>query len=262
MKQLALTHDLPVLQPQRLRAKHLADIEADVLVVVAYGQILRPEVLGYPKHGGINVHASLLPRWRGAAPIQRAILAGDKQTGVCIMQMDEGLDTGDILCRREVEISEDDTTGSLTEKLAEAGCVALAQTLDALEAGDLSPEPQPEAGVTWADKIDKHEARLLWEKDAVELSRAVRAFNPEPGAWALIDGMRVKIWQALAVPGQVAVTPGQILSFGRSGIEVACGKGRLLLTRVQLPIGKGSVVTAADLLNARRDEFTPGHHFE
>lgn len=240
----------------------MAGITADLMVVVAYGQILRPAVLQLPRKGCVNVHASLLPRWRGAAPIQRAILAGDRRTGVCIMQMDDGLDTGAVLCRREIVIDTEDTAGSLTEKLAEAGCAALIDTLDAIAAGTASAEPQSPEGITWAGKIDKAEAQLDWALDALALARSVRAFNPEPGAYSFIAGMRVKVWQAKASDISAGGRPGEIVDFSRDGIDVACGRGRLRLERVQLPVGKGKVVNAADLINARRTEFAPGCRFE
>lgn len=267
VKQLATVHDLPLLQPRRLRASSLEGVTADIMVVVAYGQILKPEVLQWPPRGCINVHASLLPRWRGAAPIQRAILAGDSVSGVCIMQMDEGLDTGDVLCRREVTITPDDTAGTLTDKLAEAGGAALIETLDAIEQGAAAATRQPAKGITWANKVDKSEARLDWTQRASQLSRCVRAFNPDPGAYAFISGMRVKVWQARAIhvpapsaPGEAP--PGQIVASTRQGIDVVCGEGQLRLERVQLPVGKGKVVGAADLINARRTEFAVGQRFD
>lgn len=262
VKQLALTHQIPVLQPKRLRLEDLKGITADIMVVVAYGQLVKPDVLTFPDKGCINVHASLLPRWRGAAPIQRAILAGDRSSGICIMQMDEGLDTGDVICRRTVPIAESDTAGSLADKLAEAGCGALLETLGAIGAGSFDPKPQPEDGVTWADKITKTEARLAWHEDAEQLARCARAFNPDPIAYTFINGMRVKVWQARATDRTPTARPGEIVSFTRAGIEVACGRGCLLLTQVQLPVGKGAILSAADLINARRDAFLPGRLFE
>lgn len=240
----------------------LEELKADIMVVVAYGQLLKPEVLEFPARGCINVHASLLPRWRGAAPIQRAILAGDSLSGVCIMQMDEGLDTGDVLCRREVAITGEDTAGSLTDKLATAGCAALIETLDGIEAARITAQPQLNENITWADKISKAEARLSWDQDAAQLARCVRAFNPDPGAYAFIDGMRVKVWESVAMNVSPRAVPGEIVSFTRDGIQVACGRGCLLLTRVQLPVGKGRLLSAADLINAKRAEFSPGRRFD
>ena len=262
VKRLAEAEGLPLLQPRRLRAADLAGVDADLMIVVAYGQILKAEVLDFPRLGCINVHASLLPRWRGAAPVQRAILAGDTKTGVCIMQMDEGLDTGAVLDRKEVAIAPSDTAGSLTEKLARAGCEALLTTLDGLEAATLSPEPQPEEGVTWADKIGKAEAQLRWTDDAAQLERCVRAFDPDPGAYTFMDGMRIKVWQAKAIDVTTTDKPGRIVAFSKEGIEVACGRGHLLVRKLQLPVGKGKVVSAADLLNGRHDEFGPGNNFD
>lgn len=261
VKQLAVQQGLTVLQPRRLARADIEPLEPDVMVVVAYGQLVKPDVLDVPRHGCINVHASLLPRWRGAAPVQRAILAGDDRTGVCTMQMDEGLDTGDVLVTREVSISAKDTAGSLTEKLALAGCDALLETLERLESGELERHPQPETGVTWANKIEKAEARIDWTCSARDIALAVRAFNPDPVAHTFLDEIRVKVYEASPRERHEDAEAGEIISMSSAGIEVACPEGSLLLTRVQLPIGKGAIVTGRDLVNARRQEFSKGKRF-
>lgn len=261
VKALATSRGLPVLQPRRLRASDIADFHADVLVVVAYGQILKAEVLKTPATGCINVHASLLPRWRGAAPIQRAIMTGDRQTGVSIMAMDEGLDTGAVYIQQTVEIATDDTSRTLADKLAAVGSKALAQTLDRIAAGDAHTMPQPTEGVTWANKITKEEAHLDWRRSATQLAREIRALNPDPIAYGFVGDLRVKIWQAREGAPHTDAAAGEIVSFTREGIEVACGEGTIMLTRVQLPIGKGTILGAADLINGGRRELTAGNHF-
>lgn len=259
VKRLAAGHRIPVIQPERLSAEHIRGFQPNVLVVVAYGQLLRRDVLDLPRYGCINVHASLLPRWRGAAPIQRAILAGDTVTGVCTMQMDEGLDTGDILARIEVPIDDDDVAGTLADKLARAGRALLIDTLDSIAEGKLTPVQQGDTGATYANKIDKAEAKIDWELSSRQIERAVRAFNPDPVAYATLEGMRIRIWNARAQDTVNEKTPGEILEIDKQGIDVACGSGILRLLRLQLPIGKGSVLTPADIVNARRPEFRVGN---
>jgi methionyl-tRNA formyltransferase len=261
VKRLAVQQGLTVLQPRRLARSDIEPLTPDVMVVVAYGQLVKPDVLDVPRYGCINVHASLLPRWRGAAPVQRAILAGDHRTGICTMQMDEGLDTGDVLVTREVAIAGDDTAGSLTEKLAPAGCDALLETLTRLESGELERHPQPETGVTWANKIEKGEAHIDWDRSAPDIALAVRAFNPDPVAYTFLDELRVKVYEASARERREDAEAGEIISMSSEGIEVACAEGSLLLTRVQLPVGKGAIVTGRDLVNARRQEFSKGKRF-
>jgi methionyl-tRNA formyltransferase len=196
-----------------------------------------------------NVHASLLPRWRGAAPIQRAILAGDTQTGVCLMRMEAGLDTGPVMLRREIDIAADDTGGSLHDKLAVLGAQALGEGLRRTLAGEtLTALPQPEAGITYAHKLEKSEARLDWNESAIVLERKVRAFDPWPVAEADLAGERVRVWGAQAMPGNGA-SPGAVIAATKHGIDVACGDGVLRVTRLQRAGGR--VVTAADYLNAR-----------
>jgi methionyl-tRNA formyltransferase len=222
------------------------------MVVVAYGLILPKAVLSIPTHGCWNVHASLLPRWRGAAPIQRAIQAGDSESGVCLMQMEAGLDTGPVLLRQHCAIGASDTGGHLHDRLAELGAQVLSDGLGLLRAG-IKPiaQPQPEAGVTYAHKLDKAEARLDWAQDAQALERTVRAFNPWPIAEAQLAGERVRIHGAVALPDNQGKAPGTLLAASRDGIDIACGQGALRLRVLQREGGKA--ITAADYLNARRD---------
>ncbi|MEX2365398.1 MAG: methionyl-tRNA formyltransferase [Pseudohongiellaceae bacterium] len=261
VKELADAEKLPLRQPSRINADIISEFSPDIMVVVAYGQLLRPEVLRVPPFGCINVHASLLPRWRGAAPIQRAILAGDSLSGISIMQMDEGLDTGDVFARHEVVIDPEDTAASLTDKLAHCGCGALIDVLDRLADGNVKALPQAREGVTYAPKVTKSEARIDWRDSADKIERSIRAFNPYPVAWCYLNGMRVKIWYAEAKHCHHEKPPGEIIAFTKEAIEVACGTGSLLLRHLQLPVGKGKVVTTSDLVNARKDEFTSGNRF-
>lgn len=238
VKQLALRHGIEVCQPLSLHKdaaarQKIADIGADAMIVAAYGLILPQAVLDMPRFGCLNIHASLLPRWRGAAPIQRAILAGDAQTGVCIMQMEAGLDTGPVLARVSTPIAPDDTAASLHDRLAQLGARLLADTLPRLP---LPAEPQPQAGVSYAAKIDKAEAQIDWRCSAVELDRRIRAFNPFPVAQTSLHGTPIKIWAARPVAGQGA--PGTVLAVDKAGIHVACGAGALCLTELQKAGGK------------------------
>lgn len=229
---------IPVYQPEKLREpdshRPIREANPDVMVVAAYGLILPQAVLDIPRHGCLNIHASLLPRWRGAAPIQRAIEAGDRETGICIMQMEAGLDTGPVLLTSVVPIEESDTAGSLHDKLAPAGATAIVGALKNLD--NLAPCPQPEAGVTYAAKIRKEDAKLDWAQDSTSLASKVRAYNPVPGAWTLWNGEQLKIWQAVPVPGQGS--PGTVLESGADGLVVACGSGALKLTELQKAGGK------------------------
>lgn len=233
VKQEAEKHGIPVYQPASLKdpATHapIKAVCADVMVVAAYGLILPQAVLDIPVRGCLNIHASLLPRWRGAAPIQRAIEAGDKETGICIMQMEAGLDTGPVLLEKRIAILDSDTGASLHDKLAELGAQAIVEALARLD--ELNPVPQPEQGVTYASKLNKEEARLDWTLPAQELARRVRAFNPAPGAWTLFDGEPLKIWQAEAVPGKGR--PGEVLQAGPDALVVACGEEALKLIELQ-----------------------------
>jgi methionyl-tRNA formyltransferase len=254
VKRAALAAGLPVKQPENFRDPaalgRLRAYAPDLLVVVAYGLILPKKVLAIPRLGGWNVHASLLPRWRGAAPIQRALLAGDEQTGVCLMQMAAGLDTGPVLLRRALAIAPDDTGGSLHDRLAVLGSQLLAEGLQRAANGQPLPaEAQPEQGVTYAHKLDKAEALLDWNEAASVLERKVRAFNPWPVAEAALAGETVRIWSAMALPAGHTQTPGSILAAGRDGIDIACADGALRLLDVQRAGGRR--ITAADLVNAR-----------
>ncbi len=252
----AIARGIPVFQPESLKdeaaQQQLRNLQPDLMVVVAYGLILPKAVLAIPTHGCWNVHASLLPRWRGAAPIQRAIQAGDAETGVCLMQMEAGLDTGPVLLRQHTPIQPTELGGQLHDRLAELGAQVLGDGLGLLRAG-LKPiaQPQPAEGVTYAHKLDKAEARLDWSADAVSLERTVRAFNPWPIAEAQLAGERVRIHGAVALPDNQGGAPGTLLAASRDGIDIACGQGALRLRVLQREGGKA--ITAADYLNARRD---------
>ena len=256
----AIARGLPVLQPESLRKPEsqqaLRDLAPDLLVVVAYGLILPQAVLDIPAFGCWNVHASLLPRWRGAAPIQRAIEAGDAETGVCLMRMEAGLDTGPVLMSRAIPIGLDETGGQLHDRLSELGAQVLADGLGLLRAG-LVPvaQAQPDEGATYARKLDKAEARLDWCRPAAELARKVRAFEPWPVAEAQVAGERLRIHGAVALDAGHAAAPGTLLAAGREGLDIACGEGVLRLRVIQRDGGKA--ITAADYLNARRDLVSP-----
>ena len=255
VKREALGRGIPVLQPENFKAAAtraaLRALKPDLMIVVAYGLILPQSVLDIPTHGCWNVHASLLPRWRGAAPIQRAIEAGDHETGVCLMQMHKGLDTGPVLLSQRIEIGSD-TGGQLHDRLALLGAQVLADGLGLLRVGVRPvPQPQPEAGVTYARKLDKAEARLDWSRPAGELARRVRAFNPWPMAEATIAGERLRIHGAVALPLAHDAAPGTLLAASRDGLDIACGEGALRIRVLQRDGGKA--ITAADYLNARAD---------
>jgi len=256
VKQEALRLGLPVQQPERLRDPQvqawLRALAPDLMVVVAYGLLLPQAVLDIPVYGCWNVHASLLPRWRGAAPIQRAIEAGDRETGVCLMQMEKGLDTGPVLLSQAIPIGPDETAGELHDRLAELGARVLADGLGLLRAGlRPQPQPQPDTGATYAHKLDKHEARLDWTQPAQVLANKVRAFQPWPVAEAMLAGERVRIHAAQALAQTTDASPGTVLATRRDGIDIACGEGVLRLLRLQRDGGRP--VTAQDYLNARRD---------
>lgn len=258
VKQCALARGLPLYQPQTLRSPEaetrLRAIGADVLIVAAYGLILPAPILSVARHGAINIHASLLPRWRGAAPIQRALLAGDVETGVSIMQMDEGLDTGPVFARRSMSLGPNDDFGSVHDKLAEIGAELLLEVLAAIQSGTARTTPQPGGGVTYAAKIDKSETWLRWEKSAAELERTVRAFRPAPGAQARFRGEPLKIWRARAENG--TGTPGSIIDATK--LHVACGAGALAIEELQ-PAG-GRRMAVGDFLRGHRIES--GMRFE
>jgi methionyl-tRNA formyltransferase len=251
VKQRALELKVPVHQPESLKSDEarqaIQDAKPDVMVVVAYGLILPKSVLAIPHHGCLNIHASLLPRWRGAAPIQRAILAGDAETGVAIMQMDIGLDTGDVLAELKTSIREDDTSQRLHDRLAKLGAEALMLVLDALP--DVHPRKQAVAGVTYAEKLSKEEARLDWQRSAEELARAVRGYNPWPVAYTHYEGQPLRIWRASWMPSDAGIAPGTVLNAGRDGIDVATGKGILRILELQAAGGRAQ--SAADFANGR-----------
>ncbi|HRO36625.1 methionyl-tRNA formyltransferase [Thauera sp.] len=242
VKQLALAHGIEVDQPEKLRTDEqrarLAACAPDVLVVAAYGLLLPPAVLALPRLGCINIHASLLPRWRGAAPIHRAIEAGDAQTGITIMQMDEGLDTGPMLLRRTLPIAADDTTASLHDRLAALGGECIVEALGTLVAGGLAATPQPAEGVTYAAKIGRAEADIDWSRSAAEIERAMRAFDPFPGAVSTLRDTAIKCWKAQVVAGEGEGEPGRVLAVDADGIVVACGRDALRCTVLQRPGSK------------------------
>ena len=255
VKRLAEAHGIPVLQPPSLRAKEvqagLREHVPDVIAVAAYGLMFPAELLALPVGGCINVHASLLPRWRGAAPIQRAILAGDERTGVSIMLMDTGLDTGDVLASSATPIHASDTAGDLHERLAALGADLLVDTLDHLCEARAKARPQDASGTIHAARIQKHEARLDWRRNAVELDRLVRAMNPEPGAFTTLPGtraegkrQRLKIWRARPVTGTDTKPPGCVMVMNRNEIQVAAGRGHIALLEVQREGGRRMSIEA------------------
>jgi methionyl-tRNA formyltransferase len=271
VKQFAAAHGIAVAQPRslRLQGKYPDDASAarealqaarpDVLVVAAYGLILPQWVLDLPRLGCLNIHASLLPRWRGAAPIHRAIEAGDAETGVTIMQMDAGLDTGAMLLVERIAIAPDATTGSLHDQLAALGARMIVEALELAACGGLQPRAQPAEGVTYAHKIDKAEAAIDFAQPADAIARRIRAFDPFPGATARIGGETVKLWRAQALPrGRGSVEAGTIVALDEHGIGVACGEGRLEVTQLQRAGGKR--LAAADFL--RGFALQPGQRFE
>ena len=256
VKQAALELGLRVAQPEKLRnnaeaLQMLKEVEADVMVVAAYGLILPQDVLDTPKHGCLNIHASLLPRWRGAAPIQRAIEAGDAETGVCIMQMDIGLDTGDVVSEHRYTIQPTDTANEVHDALMNLGAAAIVADLQQLKTeGRLKSVKQPEEGVTYAQKLSKEEARIDWNESAAVIERKIRAFNPVPAAWVEYQGKPMKIWRAEAVAQQGRA--GEVLSCSVDGLIVACGENALKITELQ-PSGSKRMPIAA---------FAAGHKIE
>ena len=258
VKKLALEHQLPVFQPQSLKdpeqQRILSELQADIMVVVAYGLILPQAVLDAPRLGCINVHASILPRWRGAAPIQRAIEAGDSETGVTIMQMDAGLDTGAMLSISRCEIDSNETSASLHSKLEKLGAPALLHTLESLGSGLAVAVEQDDQLSCYAAKITKQEALIDWSQSAQMLDRQIRAFNPFPAAYTTLGELRIKIWQAEPTAAS-GLAPGQIISANNAGLLVSCGEQSLLLTEIQLP-GK-SRMAVSEVLKSRGELFAP-----
>lgn len=252
VKRFALEHGIPIAQPASLKDAGTQDllrtVGADLMVVAAYGLILPSGVLSTPRLGAINIHASLLPRWRGAAPVQRALLAGDRETGVCIMQMEAGLDTGPVLLSEAIPIRDEDNAQTLHDRLAQLGAELIIRALDDLERGTVSPRPQSVEGATYAAKIDRSEARIDWTRSAVEIWRKVRAFNPYPGATSRLGNEELKIWQA--APSPQSGPAGTVLEAHARGIVVACGEGSLKIEALQRAGGRR--LTPAEFLRGHR----------
>ena len=263
VKELALKHDIPVYQPKSLRndeaQKELTDLNADLMVVVAYGLILPQEVLDTPTFGCINVHGSILPRWRGAAPIQRAIEAGDKESGVTIMQMDVGLDTGDMLIKACCPINEKDKASDLHDRLIEVGRPALVEAIDAISEGSIKAEKQDDDEACYAHKMSKEEAHLDWSKSAAQLDCQVRAFNPWPVTTTRLDDLGIRIWEAEAVAEDSGKEPGTLVNADKNGLDIACASGILRVTKLQLAGSRA--MSAQDLLNSKKDLFPVGKQF-
>lgn len=266
VKQVALETGLPVHQPESLKSDEaqteLAGLAPDVMVVAAYGLILPPAVLAIPVHGCLNIHASLLPRWRGAAPIQRAIAAGDTETGVTIMQMATGLDTGDMLLKQTTAIGPRDTGGSLHDRLADLGGNAIVEALDLLAAGRLAPEPQDDTQACYAHKLSKAEGHIDWRWPAADIERLIRAFNPWPGTFTDLADQRIRLHEARVVEADKdgdhrGSHPGTVLARQREGIDIACGEGSVLrIERLQLPGSRAQSVS--DLINGGKSLLMPG----
>lgn len=260
VKTLAVEHNLPVYQPKSFKnneeAQHeLASLNADIMVVVAYGLLLPKAVLDTPKHGCINVHGSILPYWRGAAPIQRAVWAGDNETGVTIMQLDEGMDTGDILSILREPITATDTSETMYNKLAQLGPKALCEALDQISNGDIHPQKQDDSIATHAQKLSKEEAKINWSESAEHIERCVRAFNPWPISYFELDGKNIKVWESHVEESSSTQIAGTIISADKKGICIATGSNTLCITKLQIPGKKAMLVT--DVLNSRKDWFAP-----
>lgn len=265
VKVVAEAAQIPVYQPPSLKEPEAQSVfaahKADLLIVVAYGLILPLPILTAPGHGCLNVHASILPRWRGAAPIQRAIEAGDPHSGITIMQMDEGLDTGDILATQSCPITPEMSAADLHDALATIGTPLLLNVLDNLDSYQANRQPQPDAGATYAHKILKPEAAIDWSLPAAQVDARIRAFNPFPVCYSLLRGERVRLWQARPLQANTGnASPGTLLQADDDGIAVACGEGSLLITTLQLPGGKQ--LPAKEILRAKQALFTPGMQFD
>ncbi len=260
VKQTAVNAGIPVFQPVSLKSAEeqhqLQELAPDILVVAAYGLILPQAVLDIPRLGCLNIHASILPRWRGAAPIHRAIEAGDRETGITIMQMGAGLDTGDMLMKHRTPIHEDDTGGSLHDRLADMGGAAIVEALASLESRGLTATPQDDSEATYAHKLSKDEARIQWRDDAVNIARKVRAFNPWPGTDGELDSQRIRIHEAHPLADTSEAEPGTVLARERSGVDIACGRGILRVTRIQLPGTRA--MSISDLINGGKPVLEPG----
>lgn len=254
VKKYALEKELPVFQPTTLKDKaflpELEQLKPDVIVVVAYGKILPEYVLSYPKYGCVNVHGSLLPKYRGAAPIQRAVMNGDKVTGVTTMLMDKGLDTGDMLLKREYEIGENENVGEVFDNLAEIGAELLIETLDGLENGKITPEKQDESLASHTEKISNEECELSFDESARSTHNKIRGLSPFPGAFCRHNGKILKIYESRVLDEKSSGTNGEIVRLDKQGIYVKCGEGTLVLTRLK-PEGKG-IMNASDLINGRK----------
>ncbi|MCW8887186.1 MAG: methionyl-tRNA formyltransferase [Motiliproteus sp.] len=264
VKELALQSGISVYQPLNLKAdeeqKLLAELDADIMVVAAYGLLLPESILNTPRLGCINVHGSLLPRWRGAAPIHRSLIAGDTETGITIMQMDKGLDTGDMLHKLRCPIEDEDTSGILHDRLADLGAKTLMEALEQIISGTVVAEKQQDDAACYANKLLKAEGQIDWTQSADMLDRQIRGLNPWPVAYSSLNGERVRIWQAFASTESTDQRPGTVISADRDGLKVAAGGGIITITRAQLP-GKKQL-PVMDLLNARQDLFRPGNRFE
>jgi methionyl-tRNA formyltransferase len=264
VKRCAQAAGLPVLQPPNLRdadAQHaLAELQIDALVVVAYGLILPQAVLDLPRFACVNVHASLLPRWRGAAPIQRAIEAGDRETGVTIMRMEAGLDTGPMLATRRCPIAAGSTSGELEQQLAGIGPPLLLEVLADLPGYLAAATAQDDSAASYAAKLNKADAQIDWHRPAAALAAQIHAFNPNPGCFTTLDGQRIKLWRATALPGGSHGDPGQIADTAGSGIAVCCGEGLLLISELQLPGARA--LPAAEVLRGNAQRLYPGLRFD
>lgn len=260
VKQTALDNGIPVFQPESLKTpdaqQELADLRPDVMIVAAYGLILPQAVLEIPTHGCLNIHASLLPRWRGAAPIQRAIAAGDAETGITIMQMDKGLDTGAMLLKSQTAINARDTGGSLHDRLADMGGTAILEALNLLENGELQGKAQNDELACYAHKLSKEEGHIDWSQGAPAIERLIRAFNPWPGTYTDLEQQRLRIHEATATEAHSQKPAGTVIQREREGIDIACGTGTLRITRLQLPGSRAQSVN--DLINGGKELLLPG----